>query len=474
MAKGLQNIPALAIHLDSVCMGEGSVSSNPVTYTQKRRSSRIDKAIALAVQGVDALRAPYLEEVTTGTISCHGCAYQMKHQVLPGEVVFLNVGRGAEGRSEFTARARVKSIQKVDTPDEQTYHVGVELEIAGNIWGLASPPEDWLPRTTNHLKKGPSHGRELQVVGPVEPPRVPARSEAVAAVPRAKTGDAAAAMSPWFSELMGGLSKQIRITVCEIAAATLAEERKRLLDDFRVQLQNEAAGTIERIIATSKDDLAQRGLKVLNEGAEAAIHTKHDALVAAIERDVEGASQRMSAQGDDLTQRIAGMATGTVERLERTFEASRAEATERFVSRLREQVTPVLEEARNDLQKLTASQIAFKEESQAICRQVANQLESAANARLLETHEQLDKHSAAVVHECNEKLHELSQTFEKIAHDSTEAMIKSAAQDAKKNLEDRAAEISGNFTGQLEAHIRSYLEFIGESIAEFPKKTTVS
>jgi hypothetical protein len=53
-------------------------------------------------------------------------------------------------------------------------------------------------------------------------------------------------------------------------------------------------------------------------------------------------------------------------------------------------------------------------------------------------------------------------------------MIKSSADDAKKNLEDRAAEISGDFTGQLEAHIRDYLEFIGESIAEFPKKTTIS
>ena len=449
------------------------MSTNPISYAHKRRSSRIDKAITLAVQGVDALRAPYLEEVTTGTISCHGCAYQMKHEVVPGEVVFLNVGRGAEGRSEFTARARVKSIQKLDTPEEQAYHVGVELEIAGNIWGLPSPPADWFPGAKAQLKKPSSHGRELQVVPPSEPPSAPARSDAVAAVPRAKKNDAAAALSPWFSELMGGLSHQIRITVCEIAAATLADERKRLLDEFRVQLQNEATGTIEHIIATSKDELARRGLKVLNDGAEATVRSKHDSLVAAIQRDIESASQRMTAQGDELTQRIAGMATGTVERLERTFEASRAEATERFVSRLREQVSPVLEEARGDLQKLTASQAAFKEESQAICRQVSSQLESAANARLLETHDELDKHSAVVVHECNEKLIELSQTFEKIARDSAQAMIKSSAEDAKKKLEDRAAEISGNFTGQLEAHIRNYLEFIGESIAEFPKKTPV-
>ena len=445
------------------------MSSNPVAYTQKRRSSRIDKAVTLAVQGVDALRAPYLEEVTTGTISCHGCTYQLRHQVLPGEVVFLNVGQGVEGYSEFTARARVKSIQKLSTPDDM-YNVGVELETAGNIWGLASPPEDWFPEQTAKSKKSTSHGRELQIVGPAEAQRVPARSEAVTAVPLVKKGETPETLSPWFSDLMGGLSKQIRVTVCEIAAATLANERKRLLEEFRVQLQNEAAGTIERVITASKDQLTQRALKVLNEGAEATVRASREGLIAAIEQDIESASQQITTQGNELSQRIATMATGTVERLQRTFEASRAEATDRFVSRLREQIVPVVEEAKADLQKLSVSQNAFREESQAICRQVASQLESASNARLLQTQDELDKHSAAVVGDCNEKLLELSHSFEKIARDSAEAMIASSTNDAKRNLEDRAAEISSNFTGQLEAHIRNYLEFIGESIAEFPKK----
>lgn len=446
------------------------MSSNPAAYTQKRRSSRIDKAITLAVQGVDALRAPYLEEVTTGTISCHGCTYQMKHEVLPGEVVFLNVGQSEERSSEFTARARVKSIQKLNSPEDQSYNVGVELETAGNIWGLASPPEDWFPGQSAAPRKSASHGRELRVVGPAELQTVPARNE-VATVPNPNRGDAAAALSPWFSDLMGGLSNQIRGTVYEIAAATLANERKRLLDEFRVQLQDEAAGTIERVIATSKDELTQRALKVLNDGAEATVQASRSGLVAAIERDIENASRQITTQGDELSQRIANTATGTVERLQRTFEASRAEATERFVSRLREQIAPVLEEARADLNKLAASQTALKEESQAICTRVADQLDSAAKAKLLQTHDELDKHSTAVVHDCNEKLLELSHAFEKIARDSAQAMIASAADDAKKNLEDRAAEISGNFTGQLEGHIRNYLEFIGESIAEFPKKT---
>jgi len=67
-------------------------------------------------------------------------------------------------------------------------------------------------------------------------------------------------------------------------------------------------------------------------------------------------------------------------------------------------------------------------------------------------------------------MNDLSQVFEKIARDSAQTMIASATDDANKDLEERAAEISSHFTDQLEGHVRSYLEFIGESIKEFPKK----
>lgn len=450
------------------------MSSNPVSYAQKRRSSRIDKAVMLAVQGVDAFLTPYREEVATGSISCHGCSYQTKHKVLPGDIVVLNTGEGAKGYSEFSSRARVKSIHKLNTPNDHTYNVGVELELAGNIWGVASPPEDWLLVQTDKRIGSSNHGRELRLIARTEPQKIQPRSEGATPVPFFKRSEAATALSPWFSDLMGGLSNQIQVTVSQIAAVTLASEKDRLLDEFRVQLQNEAAGTIERVIATSKDELARRALKVLNEGAEATVRTSHERLVVHIERDVENAKQRLTTQENELSQRVTAMATGTVERLQRSLEASNSEAAERFVLRLRQQVAPIVEEAKADLQKLAASQTVFKEESQAIYKRVTNQLESDANARLLQTHDELDKNSAAAVNECNKKMLELSQTFEELARHSAETMIASATGDAKTNLEHRAAEISNYFTGELESHIRGYLEFIGESIAEFPKKTPAS
>jgi hypothetical protein len=437
------------------------VLSTQVAHEPKRRSSRISKNIMLAVQSVDASRAPYREEVTTGSISCHGCTYKMRHEPRPGDIVVLDAGSGSTGHSGFPSRARVKSIQRQN--NDPTYDVGVELEIAGNIWGISSPPADWFPRQSGDLVESAGHGRESQLLARTAPQRALAQAEAATPVPALKKNEAAAVLSPWFTSLMNALSNQVQIAVCEIAAVTLADERKRLLDEFRFQIQNEAIGTIEHVIAASKDELARRALKVLNEGAQAVVKNTQVSLVGAVERHIENAQHHLDT-----------LATGTVERVERNLETSRTKSTERFVVRLREQVAPVMEEARADFQKLVASQTVFKEESQAIYRRVTDQLESDANARLLQSHDQLEKNSTSVVSQCNEKMLELSQAFQKIARDSAENMIASATDEGNKNLEERAAEISGHFTGQLEGHVRSYLEFIGESIKEFPKKPSAA
>jgi hypothetical protein len=447
------------------------MSTNQVAYAQKRRSSRIEKAIPLAVQGVDSSHAPFQEEVTTVAISCHGCSYQLKHEVLPGAMVVLDMAQRANGYSEFPTRARVKCIQKLNTATDPAYGVAVEFESAGNIWGILSPPEDWLPVRGSKAVEAPHPGRELRLITRTDPQTVPTRSGGVAPVSLLKKTEASASLSPWFSDLMVGISNQIQVTVSEMAVVTLANERNRLLEEFRVQLENEAAGTIERVIETSKEELARRALKVLSEATEATVRTSHERLIGAIEQDMENAKQRMLVQGNELNQRVDGMATRTIEQLQRTLETSRTEAAARFVSRLREQVAPVLDEAKADLQKLVVSQTVFKEESQTIYARVTSELESGVNAKLIQTHDELDRRSAALLTECNEKLLALSQTFENAARDSIQTMIASATGDARKNLEERAAGISSNFTGELEGHVRDYLEFIGASIAEFPKKT---
>src|SRR5207244_5181615 len=193
--------------------------------------------------------------------------------------------------------------------------------------GISSPPADWFPRQSGNLVESPSHGRELRLIARTEPQRALARTEAATPVPVLKKNEAAAVLSPWFANLMNGLSNQVQIAVSEIAAVTLANERKRLLDEFRFQIQNEATGTIEHVIATSKDELARRALKVLNEGAQAIVKNSQGSLVGAIERHIENAQQNMMTQRNELNQYLDTMATGTVERVQRNLEASRTKAT---------------------------------------------------------------------------------------------------------------------------------------------------
>ena len=86
------------------------MSSRQVAYAQKRRSTRIDQAVPVAVQGLGAFREPYQEQVSTLTISCHGCAYQSRYEVIQGEDVYLDVRSPTDGSSHGSARARVKWV----------------------------------------------------------------------------------------------------------------------------------------------------------------------------------------------------------------------------------------------------------------------------------------------------------------------------------------------------------------------------
>src|ERR1700680_5038667 len=140
---------------------EALVSSHQFIQAHKRRSTRIDQAIPIVVQGVGALREPYAEQVSTLSISCHGCTYQSKHEVIQGETVYLEIKPPNVGPVVCSSRARVKWVQKLGVK-ERVFQVAVELEVAGNIWGVPSPPGDWFPAKMPEAMDPTASGREIR------------------------------------------------------------------------------------------------------------------------------------------------------------------------------------------------------------------------------------------------------------------------------------------------------------------------
>ena len=112
--------------------------------TQKRRSTRIVQAIPISVAGVDALGQPFKERTTTVMVNCHGCKYQSKHYVPKNSIITLEIPRPEPSLPWRTIKGRVVWVQRPRVVRE-LFQIGLEFETAGNVWGIAFPPDDWFP-----------------------------------------------------------------------------------------------------------------------------------------------------------------------------------------------------------------------------------------------------------------------------------------------------------------------------------------
>ncbi len=444
------------------------MSSQQPAYAHKLRSTRIDKALPVEVQGVGALREPYQEHVSTQTISCHGCTYQTKHEVIQGEAVFLGINPSHVGAKSNPSRARVKLVQRLGTPD-RGFQVAVELESAGNVWGIDSPPEDWFPVQKPSVNEAPAAMRELRVVPRTEQKIVSSADSGAVRPAGIDKQNGNTAQYGSLAHLMAGIGEQIQNMSAEAARDALAREKSKQLDEFRAQLRDEAAKTVQAVISVSKEDIARHALKALMEAHEAGARNNHARWIKQIEQDLETARQHLVRQVKEVTDRIDSFAASTTDRVQGNMDSAREEAVNRFVSRFREAVTPLLAEANNAIQSLAASEAAFKQESESLCAGIESQLAAGASASLAKAQTELDVNATVVSAKTNETLLQLSRDIEKAAQENLQALLASMQSQMSTILHERTAEISREFSAGIEGYARNYLEFVGKSIAEIPR-----
>lgn len=445
------------------------MSPQQAAYARRRRSTRVDQAIPILVQGVGALREPYQEQVSTLSISCHGCSYQSKHEVIQGETVYLEIKLPNNGTAACSNRAQVKWAQKIGASKERTFQIAVELEIAGNIWGIASPPADWFSPQVPEVNDSTASGRELKVVTRKEQSIVPAPEVGLDRVSRLDRKETAASPIAPLAQLMVGLGEQIQAMASEAASAALLTEKGRLMEEFRGQLRSEAIKAIQSAISASREVIVRQVIKELSEANEAGARNSYAVWRKKIEQDMETVRQHMLSQVQEVSKHLDGLTATAIERAQHNMEATRSQAVDRFMSRLRDQVVPVLTEAKDSLQRLNGAGTALRKESEAIFAGLENQLAFTTNESLAKALEDLEKNTTAHTAKTNETLQKLYQNFEQAAQDNANSLLASAGNEMASTLQERAAEVSREFATGLEGYTRSYLEAIGKSIAEIPQ-----
>ena len=380
---------------------------------RKRRSTRIVQAVPLGVTGVDALGRPFAERTSTLIINCHGCRYQSKHYVLKNMWVSLEVPHPESGQPARTVRGRVAWIQRPKTV-RQLFQVALELEIAGNVWGIGFPPEDWFgfpeaeqakaaaaaaAHTANH-KEIPSN---LNAVGgaaahdaaasesefrlPLSDEENPSESSASNLRPFPAPGsptDASMQLARQMSRLLADARQQIQTAARDAAAQAVSAERRVSAEEWEhrisgahEQLTRELAAAIEKI----EEETAARG-RVAQDGAAEALQRDLPRWLAP---QLEELTRDLTAQ---LSQEAVALRNAQTEQLAKTAEGLRhvCRQAEELTARLRDTAV----EAESRVGQASAAAIRSIEQTVREQEQTLIARQHALNSATLETEERLN------------------------------------------------------------------------------------
>ncbi len=262
---------------------------------ENRRSTRIVHAVPITIRGMDALGQAFEERTSTVTVNCNGCKYESKHYVPKDSKITIEIRGTDRGLPSRKFPARVVWVQRPRTYRE-IFHVALEFEVPGNIWGIKSSPKDWFPHPDDEELVVPVSAESdepetklfpLPLAASIEEepeseaymqPAVhsASASSAVATLPEVEVRVAEPLVHPPpLQQHNSGLDAARRILRTTVEAA-MAEDITLLRERLESQLQQ----SVQEIVKSFADRIADHVLKAVAEQA-----TERTAAVVAEARE---------------------------------------------------------------------------------------------------------------------------------------------------------------------------------------------
>jgi hypothetical protein len=302
---------------------------------EKRRSTRVLHSAAITVKGTDALGLPFRESTKTVMVNCYGCLYQAIRYPAPGSPIMLEVRQTNPRRAPRVVPGRVIWVQR-PKGYRALYHVGVEFEVAGNVWDITLPPEDWFPSPEDEELVVPSSAEE-SIANPnefvLQAPVVEAGPPASTPIPdvesvfAASFADSRALQTLLLSDEKAIQSRangarsdgDLREEVRMYAAETIAQEIVRIREFIQTELQN----AIDRAVQHAMGRSART-----ETGAEASCEAEIDAPVIAASEETSIESVAAAIETSEPRQMPDDHRHRSVESAENAPSANAGEAIE--------------------------------------------------------------------------------------------------------------------------------------------------
>lgn len=465
-----------------------------------RRSTRLDHAVPITVMGIDSWRGPYREQVSTLTISAHGCRYESKYQVMNDSLVILELSNG-NSDPPISTRGRVKWVRRPKATGD-LFQTAVELEEPGNFWGVSTPPKDWLPFCLSKSADAGTKPKLVSVPKPTPPESVPAAGTnggtvlAAASVSKethAKSSGAqeqklqgpieAPSISKPMGLLMGEFQQQMERMLSEAATAAVREHASEL----RTELRDDTRKFLADFIKAQAGPWVEKSLAHLNRAIEESARSVHTQWNKRIEADLKRTADQIETRSRDLEQHAQTLSSGAAERLQRMMEATRREEVDRFVGRLKDQLAPLLDSAqkiatelhkqKNEIEKLAQqTQKTVEQSLQQSTARIADsgrrfeeQFEKVIQARLGVAQEQLERAGKAATDAALNRMRESSESYGLHAQTDLRAQLEPIVAQVVGSLEEKAGELRRQFGEEVKEYSRSHLEYVGSAFAEMAK-----
>ncbi len=447
-----------------------------------RRSTRLNAVVPITVMGVDSYRGPYREEVSTVAVSCHGCRYESKHDVLTNSWVMLELNPTDHGTDTISARGLVKWVKR-PLDANGTYETAIELEDPGNIWGIDSPPQDWVSFCESRLKEPASAKSKPFAVPKPEPAAKPAAPEPPAngagAAPAIAKPSPSSSMERPVERLVGEFHQQMEKILFEAAGAAVREKATSTLDDVRHGLREEAKAVLTELASSQTGPWIEQSLKQLNRVSQESAKTLHAAWTRRLDSDIRRALERVEERSKELDHLAQSLSANALDRLQRGLESSREEGVDRIVSRLKEQSAPVIDHAKETIAGLVQQREELERvldqalskatgKIEEVCSGFETKFEMIVRERLDSAREELQKTIQAAMSASLDRFHSSAQRQEAEAQARLYTAL-APIEAALGDIQAKAAETTRRFSLELESQSRAHLELVGAAISDVAK-----
>jgi hypothetical protein len=257
---------------------------------------------SITVKGTDALGQPFRESTKTVMVNCYGCQYQGIRYPAPSSSIMLEVRHQDPRRPPRVVPARVIWVRRPQAY-RALYHVGIEFEVAGNVWDIALPPADWFPCAEDEELVIPVANEEN-----IAHPNQFVLSASVAEVERAVRASEASADASFLSARTTGtmLMPEERpvVTAHEDSVASQANGSASIMEMVRMFTAEAVAGEIVRIrefIDAELRSAIDKALDRLTERMASGPEVRRAVMESPIaETNVSKASDQMSEESELL------------------------------------------------------------------------------------------------------------------------------------------------------------------------------